>query len=68
MSIASVKTRKAASSSWHLWQFTPILSDGETLDISENLRVKPRTTDSGPFDGELTAEPWLCPVEYDPRL
>jgi len=68
MSIASVKTRKAASSSWHLWHFSPILSDGEPLDRSENLLGKPRTTDSRPFDGELTAEPWLCPVEYDPRL
>ncbi len=68
MSIASVKTRKAASSFWHLWHFTPIPSDVELLDISENLRGNPRTTDPRPFDGELTAEPWLCPVEYDPQL
>jgi len=77
MSIASVKTRKATSSSWHLWHFSPILSDGEPLDISENLRGNPRSNDSRPFDGELRvrlrltrspAEPWLCPVEYHPRL
>ena len=59
MSIASVKTRKATSSSWHLWHFSPILSDGEPLDISENLRGNPRSNDSRPFDGELTAEPWF---------
>ncbi len=58
-SIASVTTRNAAVSAWHRSHFTPILSDGEPLDISENPRRKPRTTDS---------LPWLCPVENDPRL